>query len=67
MWTFPNPQPPPDREALRSRFLAVIKLAGYKGDAPKSICNEWFDKLMTDVPGFIKMMEEYERSNGDPM
>jgi hypothetical protein len=63
-WTFPPPQP--NREVLRVRFLNVIALAGYKGEAPERICEEWFEKLMQDVPNFIKMMEEYERSNGDP-
>ena len=69
-WTFPNqlpPKPPlPSREELRVRFLNVIRLAGYKGDAPESICNEYLDKYMQDVLAFIKMLEEYERNDGDP-
>lgn len=65
-WTFPNPQPQYNREELRARFLNVIRLAGYKGEAPEAICAEWFDKYMQDVPKFIAMMQEYERTNGDP-
>jgi len=64
-WTFPNP---PSREQLSARFLAVIKLAGYThpGVAEK-IRDEWLDKLIAKgVPEFIKMMEDYERSGGDP-
>jgi hypothetical protein len=67
MWTFPNPQPLPNREALRLRFLNVIRLAGYTGPAPERICGEYFDKYMENVPEFVKMLEEYERTYGDPM
>jgi hypothetical protein len=66
VWTFPNPQPPPSREALRIRFLNVIRLAGYKEGAPEAICNEWLDKYIQDVPAFVKMLEDYERNNGYP-
>jgi hypothetical protein len=66
--TFPNPQPSQNeqREHLRERFLNVIRMAGYRDGAPESICNEWFDKYMENVPEFIKMMEDYERHDGDP-
>ena len=66
--TFPNPQPSQNqqRENLRERFLNVIRLAGYQDGAPEKICSEWFDKYMENVPEFIKMMENYERNDGDP-
>lgn len=54
------------REALRQRFLAVIRLAGYRGDAPESICAEWLDKYMADIPAFEAMLERYEKADGDP-
>lgn len=65
-WTFPRPQPEPNREELRKRFLNVIRLAGYRDGAPEAICNQWFDEYMKNVPEFVKMLEEYERSKGDP-
>lgn len=54
------------REVLRERFLNVIRLAGYREGAPESICNEYLDRYMADIPGFIKMLESYERNYGDP-
>lgn len=55
------------RETLRLRFINVIKLAGYKGAAPESICAEYLDRYMQDVPKFISMLERYESSRGDPL
>ena len=46
--------------------MNVIRLAGYQDGAPEKICSEWFDKYMENVPEFIKMMENYERNDGDP-
>lgn len=54
------------RAALRERFINVIKLAGYKNNAPESICNEYLDRYMANVPEFVKMLEDYERNYGDP-
>ena len=54
------------REDLRQRFLAVIRLAGYGPNAAEGILAEWFDKYMTDIPGFEAMLKEYEDSNGHP-
>lgn len=61
-----------DREALRARFRNVTVLAGYKNEAPDRIVAEHFDKMMEDIPGFIKMLEEYEAAyaadpDGDPI
>lgn len=47
-------------------------LAGYKNEAPDRIVAEHFDKMMEDIPGFIKMLEEYEAAyaadpDGDPI
>jgi len=54
------------REALRARFINVIRGAGYKGDAPERICAEWLDRYMADIPSFISMLEDYEKHNYDP-
>lgn len=57
-----------DHETLRARFLNVIKLAGYGPIAAESICEEWFEKYFAgDLNPFIKMLEKYERENGDPL
>lgn len=61
-----QPIPIYDKEALRLRFIAVIRGAGYTGDAPERICAEHIDKYMEDVPGFIAMMEDYEKNDYDP-
>lgn len=67
MWTRPNSLLQPTREELRVRFLNVIRLAGYTGDAPEQICNEWLDKqIQKGIPDFIKMMEDYEAQYSDP-
>jgi hypothetical protein len=58
--------PDPTREELRTRFLNVIRGAGYKGEAPEKICEEWFEKYMQNVPEFVKMLESYEQNNYDP-
>ena len=57
------------REQLRDRFLNVIRLAGYTSPGvAESICEAWLDKLMAKgIPGFIKMLEDYEREDGDPI
>jgi hypothetical protein len=51
------------REALRQRFLNVIRLAGYKGNAPEEICAEYLDNYMQNVPEFEAMLKEYEDHN----
>lgn len=54
------------REYWRVRFLNVIKGAGYRGEAPESICAVWLDKLMQDMPKFEAMLVDYEqRRNRD--
>lgn len=52
------------REALSERFLNVIRMAGYPDG--RTIRDEWLDKYMTDIPKFVRMLESYEQSNGDP-
>lgn len=54
------------REVLRARFLNVIRGAGYVNGAPERICNEYLDEYMKDIPGFVAMMENYERNDYDP-
>lgn len=54
------------RNALRERFHKVILSAGYSEIAAKGILEEWFEKYMLDIPSFVKMMENYEKNDGDP-
>ena len=65
-WTFPNqlPQQPQTREQLRERFRAVIIKAGYVTYNGEKILAEYFDEYMKDIPGFVAMLEEYEKKNG---
>ena len=53
-------------QALRARFLNVIRLAGYREGAPEAICNEWLPKYMADIPAFETMLTSYELADGDP-
>lgn len=53
------------RATLRLRFLNVIRLAGYRENAPERICNEHLDEYMKDIPSFVKMLEDYERQYRD--
>ena len=62
-WTFPN-QLPQTREQLRERFRAVIIKAGYVTYNGEKILAEYFDEYMKDIPGFVAMLEEYEKKNG---
>jgi hypothetical protein len=55
------------REALRLRFLNVIRGAGYVlPGVAESICDKHIDNYMLDIPNFIKMMDDYERNDYDP-
>lgn len=54
------------REVLRLRFIAVIRGAGYKNDAPERICAEYLDEYMKDIPKFVAMLEDYEKNDFDP-
>ena len=56
-----------DHDTLRARFLNVIKLAGYGPEPAGRICEEYFEGYFAgDLNPFIKMLEDYERENGDP-
>lgn len=48
------------REQLYERFHKVIRCAGYGEPQAQMILEEWFEKYMTDVPEFVKMLVEYE-------
>ena len=61
-----DPQPlRRDRPYLKERFRKVILMAGYTN--PEPILEEWFEKYMQgDVEEFVKMLESYEKNDGDP-
>jgi hypothetical protein len=64
-WT---PVPPNPDQSLRDRFRNVTILAGYRNGGPERIVDQWYDFLMNrGREEFIRMLEEYERSNGDPI
>jgi hypothetical protein len=64
-WT---PVPPNPDQSLRERFHHVTVLAGYQNEGPSRIVAQWYDFLMNQGrESFIKMLERYERSNGNPM
>lgn len=49
------------RDAYRLRFANVVKIAGYSPEAVTKIVAEHFDKVVENVPEFIKMCESYEQ------
>lgn len=64
-WT---PIPPTQDQSLRERFRNVIRLAGYGATAAENILDQWYDFYMNgDRASFIKMLEDYEKNDGDPM
>lgn len=64
-WT---PVPPNPDQSLRERFRNVTVLAGYRNGGPERIVEQWYDFLMNKGrEGFVQMLEEYERNNGDPI
>jgi hypothetical protein len=50
-----------NRDAYRLRFANVVKIAGYSPEAVTKIVAEHFDKVVENVPEFIKMCESYEQ------
>lgn len=68
LWSPPKPRavslepfgPPLERQELYERFRKVILGAGYSEIAAQGILDEWFEKLIVDVPRFIQMLSEYE-------
>ena len=56
-----------ERDALRIRFHKVILGAGYSETAAQGILAEWFEEYMTNVPEFVKMLEDYERKSETPL
>jgi hypothetical protein len=64
-WT---PIPPNPDQSLRERFRNVIRLAGYAELAQDRILEQWYDFYMNgDRTEFVKMLEKYEQSDGDPI
>jgi hypothetical protein len=64
-WT---PIPPNPDQSLRERFRNVIRLAGYAEVAQDRILEQWYDFYMNgDRASFVKMLEDYEKNDGDPI
>jgi hypothetical protein len=53
------------REAYRIRFTNVIRLAGYKNDAPDTICAAHIDEYLKDLGRFDAMLTDYEQRYAD--
>lgn len=46
---------------LEARFRAVIASRGYSGPAIDGIIEEWLPKYLKDIPGFLQMLDKYEK------
>lgn len=54
------------REYWRTRFIAVIRGAGYLNDAPERICDKHLDGYLSNIPEFEAMLVSYETNGYDP-